>query len=314
MSAPGGSFKKVFYDLRPAKQIERRMLLDTFHALSEGGFRIRDYHYLGMGSIYFVDFILLHKYLGLRRFTSAEIDKSIPKRLEFNKPFDCVNVENTDIGTQVALLDRDQSHIVWLDYDSRMASFITEDTRLAGSHLPIGSFVLVTVDVEPPDDSDDPASWRAFFEREAGTYVEFGWKNEDYARSNLANVNAKIVYNALQAGMAPRSNVEFFPLWKFRYADGHDMITIGGLVGGSTERAKLNGCSFDAQPFVRRSLTDDFFDVRVPRLTRRERLLLDANMPCSKGWRPTEFEIDNDDVESYREIYRFFPMYGELLM
>jgi hypothetical protein len=314
MSAVGGSYKKVFYDLRPAKQIERRMLIDSFHVLSEGGFRIRDYHYLGMGSIYFVDFIMLHKYFGIRRFTSAEIDTSIPKRLVFNAPFDCVRVENTDIGTQVGSLDRDLKHIVWLDYDSTMAPFILQDTQLAASTLPPGSFLLVTVDVEPPDDSEDPAQWKKYFEGHAGAYLEHGWGVEDYARSNLPNVNATIIYKALISGLAHRAAVDYSPLWKFRYADGHDMITVGGMIGTETDRRKLNGCAFGDQPFVRRSLEDAFYEIRVPRLTRRERLLLDTRMPAKKGWTPKEFEIDADDVAAYSEIYRYFPMYGEMLI
>ena len=51
----GESWRKVPYDLRPAKQAERRMLVDAFMILSQAGFPIRDYQYTGMGSVYFVD-------------------------------------------------------------------------------------------------------------------------------------------------------------------------------------------------------------------------------------------------------------------
>ena len=64
------SYLKVDYNLRPAKQIERRMILDTFHNLGTVGFPIRDYKYVGFGSIYFVDFAMFHKLLGIRKLLS----------------------------------------------------------------------------------------------------------------------------------------------------------------------------------------------------------------------------------------------------
>ena len=54
--------------------------------------------------------------------------------------------------------------------------------------------------------------------------------------------------------------------------------------------------------------------IRVPKLTRKERLYLDGAMPCADGWLPEEFELSQEDVAAYREIYRFCPAYAELLL
>jgi len=62
MSAATESYLKVAYDLRPAKQIERRMFIDGLQRLALAGFDIGDYQYTGFGSIFFVDFILFHNY------------------------------------------------------------------------------------------------------------------------------------------------------------------------------------------------------------------------------------------------------------
>ena len=48
---PSKSYLSVHYELRSAKQVERRMLIDALHTLGEDGFRISDYQYTGMGSI-----------------------------------------------------------------------------------------------------------------------------------------------------------------------------------------------------------------------------------------------------------------------
>src|SRR5688572_9613488 len=98
MTAPTESYRKVFYDLRPSKQVERRMIVDVLQELAEAGIRLRDYEYTGFGSIYFVDFILLHRLLGLRKLLSVEIVASAEQRVRFNKPFGDVRVEIGAIG------------------------------------------------------------------------------------------------------------------------------------------------------------------------------------------------------------------------
>src|SRR5258708_27320475 len=92
MSGPTESYLKVPYDLRPAKQIERRMLIDALQRLSAAGLEIGDYQYTGFGSIFFVDFILFHKLLGLTRLLSVEHALQIEKRVHFNRPFQQIDI------------------------------------------------------------------------------------------------------------------------------------------------------------------------------------------------------------------------------
>ena len=56
MIEPSESYLRVQYELRPAKQVERRMIIDALRKLAMAGFEIEDYNYVGFGSIYFVDF------------------------------------------------------------------------------------------------------------------------------------------------------------------------------------------------------------------------------------------------------------------
>jgi len=90
----------VQYDLRPAKQVERRMFVDAFQRLAQAGFEIRDYQYTGFGSIFFVDFIIFHKLLGISKMLSIEHDERIETRVKFNCPFECVDVK-IDLATNV---------------------------------------------------------------------------------------------------------------------------------------------------------------------------------------------------------------------
>jgi hypothetical protein len=306
---------KVPYDLRPAKQIERRMLLDVFQILSNNGFTLREYQYTGMGSINFVDFILLHKLLGIKRLVSAEYDQSLKDRVEFNKPFADVTTDMRSIGEVVATLDRDRKHIVWLDYDFRLDRLVVEDILTATKVLGPESILLVTVDIEPPDVKEgSPAAWKQYYELEGGEYFGQGWTVENFGQQSLAVTNASILFNVIYSGLNSRTNVEFFPLFNFEYADGHRMLTVGGMIGTEENGRRLDTCDFSRANFIRRTRTETPFHIRVPKFTRKERLSMDQHMPCADDWQPKEFFVDPKDIGAYRDIYRYYPAFAELLI
>jgi hypothetical protein len=308
------SYLEVSYDLRPAKQVERRMFIDVLMKLSIAGFPIADYQYTGMGSIYFVDHILLHRYLGISKLLSVEHDLSIEKRVNFNKPFRHVNIEMKPIGEIIPDLDRDLKHILWLDYDDRIHADIISDVVLASHRLSPGSLLIITVDVEPPVYGDGPRDWMEYYRERAGDYFELGWKVNDFSRSRLPERSAAILFNSIRRGLAGRSNTSFSNLFKFVYADGHRMLTIGGMITTDSEKNMLSGAGLRSIPFVRLDLETAPFVIRVPKLTRKERLCLDSHMPCDNGWLPDDFELDQGYVNDYRDIYRFYPVFAELLL
>lgn len=317
MSAPTHSFRKVNYELRPAKQVERRIFLDALQLLSMDAFPIRDYQYTGMGSVYFVDYVLFHKILGIRRMLSVEFDSAVERRVHFNRPFRLVEVRMGRIGDFIPELSQDLQHILWLDYDSVLDPDQLADIRLAGTYLTCGSIFLVTVDSEPPkrvNEGGTPLHWMAHFESIAGDYLEHGLTVDDFALSQLPRLNARIINNALAAGLRGRS-ARFFPLFYFLYADGHHpMLTVGGMIGNDSDGRRLLASGLREAPYFRDELAGDPYEIEVPRVTRKERLALDSAMPCDDTWGPAEFELDSKELAAYREIYRFFPAYAELLL
>lgn len=309
------SYLRVQYDLRPAKQVERRMIIDALQLLALGGFEIRDYQYTGMGSIYFVDFVLFHKLLGIHRMLCVEHAKQITKRTHFNKPFDCVQVQMNRIGDVIPTLSKDLKHLLWLDYDSILSRSHLEDIALAATYLSTGSIFLITVDVEPPgNDLDEPKEWRDYFLDEADGYLDPSINVRQFARSNLPRINMGIIERVLRTGLVGREPVKFLPLFNFLYADGHQMLTLGGMIGTDVERRKLRGSELPNVPYIRLDMKTAPYEIRIPRLTRKERLFLDAAMPSASKWKPKAFELSADDILAYREIYRFLPAYAELLL
>ena len=61
------SFRRIDYSLRPAKHAERRMLCDVFRRLTH--FQpVETYCYVGFGSVWFSDFVLFHRALGVSEY------------------------------------------------------------------------------------------------------------------------------------------------------------------------------------------------------------------------------------------------------
>jgi hypothetical protein len=314
VSRPTESYLKVHYELRPAKQVERRMLVDALLALTGAGFPVRDYQYTGMGSIYFIDFMLFHRLLGITEMVSVEYDAKIAKRVEFNKPFECVKTIIAPIGEIIPTLSKDSKHLLWLDYDGILCRSHLEDVSLALTFLSVGSILLITVDVEPPTDDDSPEEWKKYFSAETRDFLDPALRVKDFARSKLARRNIDLISSAIKAGISGRRGVEFIPIFNFVYQDGHQMLTMGGMVGTVSERRRIHGSGLADADYFRDTFDSEPCVIKVPRLTRKERQYLDGFMPCVDSWLPEDFELSSENVRAYRDIYRFCPTYAELLL
>lgn len=306
------SYLTVPYDLRPAKQVERRMLIDALRRLTHAGFQISEYQYTGMGSIYFVDFILFRKLMGIHRMVSVEADDSIPKRLRFNRPFKDVKIWMAPIGDVIPTLSRDLRHLLWLDYDSVIDREHIEDIVNAAAVLPVDSILLITIDVEPPA-GDGPAEWLRHFRRQAEDHIGTSISEQRFRKSLLPRRNCEVISSAIEQGLAGRDAV-FLPIFHFLYRDGHRMLTIGGMIGAEEQRRRLAVSTLAQTVYYRPTLAQAACEIQVPRMTRKERLYLDGHMPCTTQWAPSQFELPAEDVAAYRDIYPFFPAYAELLL
>ena len=314
MSAPTESYLKVAYDLRPAKQIERRMFIDALQRLAFSGFDIGEYQYTGFGSIFFVDFVLFHKLLGLRRLLSVEYSEKIEKRVKFNRPFKQIEISMNSVTDVIPTLSADRKHLLWLDYDDVLQRSHIADLVLAGTYLTPGSILLVTVDAEPPgDEKDGPHQWKQHFEDQAGDYLGPLTQLDDFVESNLIAINTTILANAIRSGLVARE-AHFLPLFWFVYKDGHKMLTLGGMIATETERRQVDASTVCRQGYYRGAFVGDPYSIKVPNLTRKERTFLDREMPCADEWTTEEFEVDADSIRDYREVYRFLPAYAELLL
>lgn len=317
MSNPTNSFLKVYYDLRPAKQIERRMLIHSFHELRNLGCNISKYQYCGMGSIYFTDYILFHKYLGIEDMISVEYSKKAEKRVKFNRPYNFINILHEDISDTIGKLNVNKKHILWLDYDDVADTDKLETVKDAVLKLAPYSILLITFDSELNKNSEgtyDLNETYNYYKTIFGTYFERNLTIDDFKRENLAKtiirLTSKIIHNAL---VGDNSKI-FQPLYSFVYADGHQMLTMGGILLPKYFKFDNSIMNASSMNFLRFTFENDPYKIKIPLLTRKERLHLDSTLRKGRKNNIKEFEMEDGFIENYQEIYRYYPNYYESLL
>jgi hypothetical protein len=122
--------------------------------------------------MWYVDFILFRRYLGIKQMMNVERSLEYKKRVRFNKPYGTIDIFIGEISDYIPLMSRDRKHILWLDFDDIIKREALDAIALAAAQLSAGSILLVTLDVEPPGGpKDGPKQWFKHFKGEASNYL-----------------------------------------------------------------------------------------------------------------------------------------------
>ena len=307
---------KVDYSLRPAKAAARQMVVDALARLDPldpveplGASR-----YVGMGSIYFRDFQLVHRRLGVDDMIS--IENELPEeRVRFNLPLSCIRPmmgTASEVLSQIGL--EDKRHVVWLDYESRVAPDVLSDIDAVARRCRPGSVLIVTVNVDRVRDRGARRKWLGALGNDLPEPAD-PRELDEYALLSYRVLKMRIgdALSARNAGVAQREqHVEFRQALHMVYADGARMLTVGGaLVAGSDSRL-WDECGVESLDFVR---GDDIpYRIEVPLLTRREVHHLLKAVPGTDGAIDEAAEragIPRDDARRFAAFYRYAPLYVE---
>lgn len=344
----GPSFERVDYQLRYNKHIERKLIFDVLaRAKSLIGFD--SHRYLGFGSMWFSDFRLAHRILGLSSMISIEREK-YAERATFNQPYRCIDVQGENSTDFLRKLEWNSPFISWLDYDGCLETSVVEDLSILLDECPTGSVVLVSVNAKRSNYRPrNPI--RAIAGKRLGTAlgsveallgggvvsprfepsrVGAGAAHEDVLDENfpefiaealLAFMVHRIVSTGRKFGVSPDGKdipLRFLPLFNFCHKDGVEMITVGGVVCSGSDDG--NPWCNDAALGIERNATDRFpkhqrLDL-VP-LTLKEKLTLDSCLPheepgflaAAKG---KGIRLDDSELSKYWRYYGQFPVFFEV--
>lgn len=312
------SFEKFNYLLRPSKQVERKLLIETMHHLATIGYPIYKYTYVGLGSIYYADFLLFHKYLYINKMTCVE-SSDIPNRMKFNKPFRFIKLRMKPVSEVISQLGPKTRYLVWLDYDTPLSLAKLADLDGLSQILAPRSILLITVDAETrhlieaedgPEDKTELGLLR-FLNENFGHLLIEDIKESDLSKHDFPHLLSKIVRAQLDKSFLSRPSLKFHQLLNFVYADGAQMITVAGVIDRVDAAREIEKSGiFKTLEYT--SQSDELVRISVPPLTIREKQWIDSKL--NKGLSAERLDIDDTLLANYMKYYRDYPTYYETLL
>ena len=312
------SFNVINYSLRPSKSIQRQVVFGGIRSLKDQ-LQIHNLVYVGLGSIWFVDFLLAHKALEIEHSISIEADALGFRRAKFNAPFSTVDVRQGITSNVLPQLFNDATYrcrpwIVWLDYDGYFDEALREDARLVVEKAPENTIFLLTFNAKDQNYGnarERPDRLRDLF----GGLVPPSLSKSDCARgsieSRLADLSIAFLKTVARSGGRPGG---FVPGFRILYRDGAPMVTVGGMLPSSGLENDVSAIIDDAQW---RCLPQE--QIVAPHLTLKEYLALQSKLPDPNGLSRSAvqslgFDLEEDQIRIYERYYREYPAFAQIVM
>lgn len=314
MSASGNL---INYNIRTSKSVERRMVLVALSEL----FKHISYskrRYIGFGSTYFTDFRLFHKELHIDNMLSFELEKTLIKRVEFNKPYKCIKVvegKSTDI---LPLIDwrEEFTDFAWMDYDDELNYDMFNDVEHIFSKIQYGSVYLVSCNKQLSKYKSVEEFNEVFGELAPPnlTLKDFSGENDFLLirRMFLNKINETL--KGRNYALHKNKQLVFRQLFLFTYKDGAPMISFGGFIDHLENDFSLQKFNLNNYEFIKESIERCHID--PPNITYKEAYLLNSHLPNSEEDFKYVNEIDFiplTDRNRYRKLYKFLPNYMDVI-
>lgn len=296
------------------------MLCEIFRKLRPFG-PVEDYVYVGMGALWFSDFILFHRLLGIRDMIS--IDKSGAKsRLEANKPFRSIKMDFRSTTAALPALDWKRHQFLWLDYDDQIDLDKLLDMKTIATRALSGTVLAVSVqcerakEIEEARQAGESVGIDRFKDRFGRERVPEDTWNDDLQSWHFGKLSRNMLFAEIEGALAVRNSgvteedsIIYEPICDIEYSDGAKMMTMVGIFVAQRDRKFLDACGFenlDFLPTKRRSIR-----IEVPKLTVREIRRLEQQLPKSEE----KWILDGvpaKDAKLFAALYRYLPNFAIL--
>lgn len=313
------SFDSVNYSIRPNKSVERKIVFSSLRKLS-GIIPLSAYRYVGLGSLWFVDFLMAHKLLGISSMVSIEKSTYGIERAEFNRPLSCIDVEAGETTAVIPTLKFEKiSSIVWLDYETSIDGPVLKDIEMLGSKCSPNSIVLVTINARSDtlpdlDENDKKIDREESLRKIAGDLVPTTLSVNQFQSKHYPKLLIEILSNHFQSTVKKSGRSEtFIKLFDLVYTDGTPMVTIGGIFATA---GKVDEIKQLVEAKIWEGIAEEF--IAIPPLTLKEKMALDSRLPSELPLTEEEthemgFKLKQAQINAYHRYYLHYPMYGEFL-
>ena len=318
------SFDFVNYLLRPNKNVERKLMVEAL-GLFDDQFLFSQYRYVGLGSMWFVDFSLLHRTFGISDMVS--IEKDSPDRADFNRPFNCVRVEPGESTIVLPNIGLDEKRtLIWMDYDSGLFGPALEDAVIVAEKVLSGSVFAISVNAHHGQlrrlkrPNGDPLSPEEALRDRAGGLVPRVVTPAMLDRLGFPSLVARILIDGVRHALVAAGRAErFIPLFNFSYQDGAPIVTVGGMIASEEDARLLEQTRVRDLDFVANA-NGEPFPINVPHLTPREKHALDQLLPRANALgeqfvlAELGFSLEQPALDSYSRFYPHYPVFGEFML
>lgn len=310
------SSNRIDYSLRQNKAIERGIVFDGIRRLIEQLGTHSDAIYVGFGSVWFTDFHLAHRQLGIEDMISLENDDVTAVRAEFNKPYRTIDVRKGDSIDLLPELLQDEAMrgrpwISWLDFDQALDEDRLRQVDDLVRDVPANSFVITTF-------SATPGQYGKPNQRLTRLADLFGFAmpdlNADDVREevDLARVLARTLSDRLIALSIDSGREIAIPTFRLQYKDGVTMVTVGVYLPDEAS-APVVGELVAAPDWE--GVVDE--PITTPPLTAREVAALRALLPAAASLTRSDvvgagFDLEDDQIASFSSHYLRYPTYAQL--
>jgi hypothetical protein len=311
------SFDVVNYSLRPNKSIQRSLVFEGVRILQDH-LSLNNLVYVGLGSIWFTDFQMAHKFIRIRDMISIEESEIGFQRAKFNQPYKTVKVERGQTSEVLPKLFGNTSYsnrpwMVWLDYDKPLDEVKIADIRGVVENAPENSIVLATVPSigaiygRP---SQRPQRLRTIL----GSVVPDDVPQEDCTDERFAETLMDYALQYMVSAAASSSRPGgFVPAFRIAYRDSKPMITFGGVLPskGAVTAAK-GAVSSSSWPAVAHEA------IAISPLTLKEAATIQAALPRArrltrKTIQRLGFDLDDECVKAFEKYYRYYPVFAQVV-
>jgi hypothetical protein len=312
------SFDAINYSLRPSKSIQRQIIFNGV-TLLQRSLDLERLAYVGFGSIWFTDFILAHKLLGVDDMVSIECDDIGYQRAKFNVPYATVRVEHGDSCDILTALYKNERlsgrpWMVWLDYDYELNESARDDVRSLVENVPANSIVLITFNGIDRRYGQRPAERPARLRTLLGSVVPDDLSptdcKEDLMQATLANLALDFMQSTAAELARPGG---FIPAFRVLYKDSAPMVTVGGVLPakGAARIASdvVNAANWPARPSK---------SIKAPHLTMREAATLQCKLPSATKLsravvQELGFDLEDEQIEAFETYYRQYPAFAQII-
>lgn len=311
------SFDTINYSLRPSKSIQRHIVFESMRILQKD-LDLEGMVYIGFGSIWFTDYAMAHKILGINDMISIEASDVGFKRAEFNVPFATVRVIHGYSNQILPTLYQDEAirarpWFIWLDYDYELNETLREDIRSTIENAPVNTVLLVTfngAETRYGQAPDRPGRLQELLGAVVPDDLSKKACKDDRMQETLADLTLNFM-TSVAADLARPGG--FIPSFRLIYKDSTPMVTIGGILpakGAARIAADItSAATWPCRP--RRP-------IRAPHLTIREAATLQAQLPrvdrlTREAVRKLGFDLEDEQIEAFETYYRQYPAFAQII-